>query len=144
MKKIFYLLPIIMLMMSVFVACTPDDDKQDSSDKESAKSYEVTSDMQLPMSLFLSNIPEEYAAFGEALAYAFTLREDALEQALGNIDIQLGFRKVSYTYLSTDVKGEPITLSAAAFWLGYFDNDVWNDLKPDNICQQFSWVISLS
>ena len=142
MKKIFYLLPIIMLMMSVFVACTPDDDKQESSDKESAKSYEVTSDMQLPMSLFLSNIPEEYAAFGEALAYAFTLREDALEQALGNIDIQLGFRKVAYTYLSTDVKGEPITLSAAAFWLGYFDNDVWNDLKPDNICLMEHYTIT--
>lgn len=145
MKKTFYLLPLIMLMMSVFVACTPDDDNQvppaDEPIVGPVKTYEVTSDMQLPMSLFIGSIPAEYAAFKEPLLGAFTMRENALEQALGT-DIQMGFRKVAYTYPSTDVQGEPITLSAVAFWLGYFTGSVWNDLQPDNICLMEHYTIT--
>ena len=33
--------------------------------------YEVTSDAQLPASLFLASFPEEYAAFKEPLAAAW-------------------------------------------------------------------------
>ena len=97
--------------------------------------------MQLPMSLFIGSIPAEYAAFKEPLAGAFNLREQALEQALGT-DIQIGFRKVTYTYTSTDVQGEPITLSAVAFWLGYFTGTTWHDLQPDNICLMEHYTIT--
>lgn len=142
MKKRFLLLSIITLMVSIIVACTPDDNFQEPPGKDPAKAYEVTSDIQLPMSLFLIGIPEEYAAFKEPLAGAFTLRESALKQALGNPDIQIGFRKTSYNYPSTDVNGEPLTLSAAAFWLGYFADGVWNDLQPDNICLMEHYTIT--
>lgn len=142
MKKNFFLLPVIMLMMSMIAACNPDDDFQDPAGNEPAKSYEVTSDIKLPMSLFLGSIPEEYAAFKEPLAAAFTMRESALKQALGNPDIQIGFRKTTYLYSSTDVNGEPITLSAATFWLGYFADGVWNDLQPDNICLMEHYTIT--
>lgn len=138
MKKTFYRLPIIMLMMMIIVACSTDNAQQ----KVSKKSYEVTSNMHVPMSAFLSNIPEDYAAFKEPLTKAFALRENALTEALGNTDIQIGFRKISYQYSSTDVKGEPITLSATAYWLGYFADGAWNDLKPDNICLMEHYTIT--
>lgn len=137
MKKKFYLLPIILLLMSITVACT----SEENPSLELEKKYEVTSDIQYPISLFLGSIPEEYAAFKEPLAGAFSLRESALEQALGT-DIQIGFRKVTYTYPSTDVKDDPITLSAAAFWFGYFVDNVWNDLQPDNICLMEHYTIT--
>ena len=142
MKKRFLLLSIITLMVSIIVACTPDDNFQEPAGNDPAKAYEVTSDIQLPISLFLIGIPEEYAAFKEPLAGAFTLRESALKQALGNPDIQIVFRKTSYNYPSTDVNGEPLTLSAAAFWLGYFADGVWNDLQPDNICLMEHYTIT--
>lgn len=140
MKKIFYQLPIILLMMSIAVACSSDDIPEPPGG-DTAKNYEETSDMQIPMSHFLASIPEEYAAFKEPLEGAFALRESALEQALG-IDIQMGFRKVAYTYPSTDVKGNKITLSAVAFWLGYFVGEAWNDLQPDNICLMEHYTIT--
>ena len=142
MKKNFYILPYILLMMSMIVACTPDEDLQEPAGNNPEKSYKVTSDIQLPMSLFLANIPEEYAAFKEPLAGAFAMRESALAQELGNPNINIGFRKTTYTYSSTDVKGEPITLSAAAFWLGYFADGVWNDLQPENICLMEHYTIT--
>jgi hypothetical protein len=70
------------------------------------------------------------------------MRESALAQELGNPNINIGFRKTTYTYSSTDVKGEPITLSAAAFWLGYFADGVWNDLQPENICLMEHYTIT--
>ena len=142
MKKIFFRLSIILLMMSMIVACIPEDDFKGPEGGEPEKSYEVTGTIQLPMSIFLGNIPEEYAAFKEPLAGAFTLRENALKQALGNQNIQIGFRKTAYNYESTDVNGEPVTLSAAAFWLGYFADGVWNDLQPDNICLMEHYTIT--
>ena len=142
MKRKFYLLPIIMLLLSINVACNPDDDMQGTQGNSPAKSYEVTGDMQLPIGLFLANIPEEYAAFKEPLSAAFTLREKALAQELGNADIQIGFRKIAYKYSSTGVDGEEVTLSAAAFWLGYFANGEWNDIKPDNICLMEHYTIT--
>ena len=142
MKKNFYLLPVIMLMMSMFVACNSDGDVDTPPNNgQPAKSYEVKSNTQLPMSIFLAGIPEEYAAFKEPLTGAFAMRESALEQVLGT-DIQIGFRKVAYTYPSTDVDGNAITLSAVAYWLGYFDNGAWNDLKPDNICLMEHYTIT--
>ena len=59
MKKTSYLLSIIMLLMSITVACSSDE----GPSIELEKAYEVTSDIQHPMSLFLGSIPEEYAAF---------------------------------------------------------------------------------
>ena len=139
MKKIFYQLPIILLMMSIFVACSPDDLPEPPSDD--TVTYEVISDVQVPINYFLASIPAEYAAFKEPLEGAFALRESALEQVLGT-DIQIGFRKVAYTYPSTDVKGNTITLSAVAFWLGYFEGNAWNDLQPDNICLMEHYTIT--
>ena len=142
MKKRLNLLAIITLMMTIIsTACTPDGN-QEFPDNGPVASYEVKSDTQLHMSLFLLGIPEEYAAFKEPLASMVTMRESALKQQLGKPDIALGFRKTTYLYPSTDVKGNPITLSALAFWLGYFDGGVWNDLKPDNICLMEHYTIT--
>ncbi|MBQ5627967.1 MAG: hypothetical protein IIU97_07620, partial [Bacteroidaceae bacterium] len=142
MKKRFNLLAIIMFMMAIIsTACNPDEGHEFPGN-EPGTSYEVKSDTQLPMSLFLIGIPEEYAAFKAPLASMVTMRESALKQQLGKPDIALGFRKTTFLYPSTDVKGNPITLSAVAFWLGYFDGGVWNDLKPDNICLMEHYTIT--
>ena len=142
MKKRLNLLAIITLMMTIIsTACTPDEGHEFPGNEPGA-SYEVKSDTQLPMSLFLLGIPEEYAAFKAPLTNAITLRENALKQQLGKPDIALGFRKTTFLYPSTDVKGNPITLSAVAFWLGYFDGGVWNDLRPDNICLMEHYTIT--
>ena len=90
MKKIFHMLHVVVLLMLMTTACTLDSDGDDIKKPDAGQpaSYEVTSDQQVPMSLFLGSIPAEYTAFKEPLEYAFTMRENALEQALG-IDIQL-------------------------------------------------------
>lgn len=141
MKKIFYLFSILALMMLVTVACSSDDRDIETPVHETEYSYEITSDVQYPISLFLGGFPEEYAAFKEPLEMAFTMREDALEQVLG-ADIEIGFRKVAYTYPSSDVRGDDITLSAVAFWLGYFVDGVWTDIQPDNICLMEHYTIT--
>ena len=135
------MLPIIVLMMTIFAACTPGNNMETPGEDSSA-SYEVVSDMQLPMNLFLNSMPDEYAAIKEAMAMVFSMRENALKEQLGNENIQLGFRKTTYLYPSTDVQGKAVALSAAAFWLGYFDNGVWNDLKPENICLMEHYTIT--
>ena len=147
MKKRFYLLPVIMLMLSFVAACTPDDNIPDTPELPGGEpvtdSYEVKSDMQIPMSFFLNSMPEDYAAIKDIMAGAFAQRQSAIAQQIGTPDINLGFRKTTFLYPSTDVDGKPITLSAAAFWLGYFDNNgVWNDLKPDNICLMEHYTIT--
>jgi hypothetical protein len=143
MKKTFYLLPVIMLMLSFVTACTPDDNIPGTPDLPGeTTSYEIKGDMQLPMNLFICNIPEEYAAFKEPLVAMYTMRENALKLELGTDDVQIGFRKITYLYPSTGVSGEPLTLSAVAFWLGYFSNGVWNDLKPENICLMEHYTIT--
>ena len=142
MKKTFYLLPIMLLIVSFTTACTNEDDTPSLPGNGSTATYEVKSDIQLPMSVFLNNIPEEYAAFKEIMAGAMAQRESALAEELGKSDISLGFRKITYLYPSTDVNGEAVTLSAVAFWLGYFRNGVWNDLKPENICLMEHYTIT--
>ena len=142
MKKTLYNLLIIMLMMTSTTACTNDDENPVPPGNDSPAGYVVKSEIHLPMSMFLSNIPDEYAAFKEPLASAISQRESDLAQQLGKSGIMLGFRKTTFLYPSTDVKGNPITLSAVAFWLGYFDGGVWNDLKPDNICLMEHYTIT--
>ena len=141
MKKRFYMLPIIVLMMTIFAACTPGNNMETPGEGQSA-SYEVVSDMQLPISIFLNSMPDEYAAIKEPMTTVFSMRESALKEQLGKSDIQLGFRKTTYLYPSTDVQSKAVTLSAAAYWLGYFDNGTWNDLKPDNICLMEHYTIT--
>ena len=142
MKKTLYNLLIIMLMMTITTACTNDDENPVPPGNDSPAGYEVKSEIQLPMSMFLNNIPDEYAAFKEPLASAISQRESALAQQLGKSGIMLGFRKTTFHYPSTDLNGEPVTLSAAAFWLGYFDGGVWNDLQPDDICLMEHYTIT--
>ena len=130
-------------MLSFVTACTPDDNIPGTPDLPGeTTSYEIKGDMQLPMNMFIGNIPEEYAAFKEPLAAMSTMRENALKQVLSTDDVQIGFRKITYLYPSTSVSGEPLTLSAVAFWLGYFSNGVWNDLKPENICLMEHYTIT--
>ena len=142
MKKAFYLLHITMLMISITIACSSDGDNRSANESEPTASYEIKSDIQYPMSVFIDNIPEEYAAFKAPIANAVSLRENALAQKIGNPDIKLGFRKITYLYPSSDVNGNSLNLSAVAFWLGYFENNVWNDLKPDNICLMEHYTIT--
>lgn len=142
MKKIFFLLAGILLAVLMIVAYILVDDNQEITNQDSANPYEVASDVQLPMNAFLDNIPEEYAALKEPLAGAFGMREKAISQELGNQNVQIGFRKITYRYPSTDVKGNPITLSSAAFWLGYFADGVWSNLSPENICLMEHYTIT--
>jgi hypothetical protein len=131
-----------MLMTLFATAHTTINEYQKTSDYKSSVSYEVISDQQILMSIFFSNFPDEYAAFKESFTNAFSLRESTLVQEMDNPDIKIGFRKITYLYPSTDISGKPLTLSAAAVWLGYFANGVWNDLKPDNICLMEHYTIT--
>ena len=142
MKKRFYILYILLLMLSINTSCSSDGKNPDIPGNTPPISYEVKSDIQLPMSIILNNIPDEYAAFKEPMTSALAQRENNLRQETGNPDIQLGFRKVTYLYPSKDIDGGDITLSAAACWLGYFNNGVWNDLKPENICLMEHYTIT--
>ena len=142
MKKTFYLLYTIILMMSTTTACSSDSDNLDVPVSDKPTSYEIKSDIQQPMSVFINNIPDEYAAFKEPMTGIISMREEALAQKLGKPELELGFRRITYLYPSKDVDGNPITLSAVAFWLGYFDNREWNDLKPDNICLMEHYTIT--
>ncbi len=64
MKKIFYMLPIILMMMSIFTACDPDNNQEfPGNEPEAGDSYEVKNDIQVPMNFFIAGIPDEYAAF---------------------------------------------------------------------------------
>ncbi|MBR5594334.1 MAG: hypothetical protein IKW46_09720 [Bacteroidaceae bacterium] len=60
MKKKIYMLSIILLMVSITTACTPENDLPGN---EQPPTYENRGEIQLPMSIFLNNIPAEYAAF---------------------------------------------------------------------------------
>lgn len=121
-EKDFFLFTIIMLVISIITACSSDGDNLNIPENEPQTAYEVKSDIQQPMSVFIENIPEEYAAFKAPMANAVSLREKAIAQEIGNPDIKLGFRKITYLYPSTDANSKSLKLSAVAFWLGYFDN----------------------
>lgn len=142
MKRTIYLLHIIMLMIPITTSCTSDDDNLNIPGNEPTALYEVKSDIQLPINILLGNIPDEYAGIAEQVTSIFTQRENALVKETGKQGINLGFRKITYMYHSTDINNDPITLSAAAIWPGYFHNGVWNDIKPDNICLMEHYTIT--
>lgn len=142
MKKGYYIFHIVLLILSINISCSSDGKNLDIPGSKQPISYEVKSDIQLPMSIILNNIPDEYSAFKEPMTSALAQQESSLRQETGKPDIQLGFRKVTYLYPSRDVDGGETTLSAAACWLGYFDNGVWNDLKPENICLMEHYTIT--
>ena len=75
--KIFKFMILALVAMLGFTACEQDNDN-DITPPE--KSYTVTSDVQLPMSLFLLGIPEEYAAFKEPLEGIFLLLYTILQK----------------------------------------------------------------
>ena len=61
--------------------------------------------------------------------------ESQIEAELNLQDIELGFRKVAYSYNSVGVDGKPLELSSSASWFVYrTDNgDTWYDISPDKI-----------
>ncbi|MBR4967582.1 MAG: hypothetical protein IKY19_05055 [Bacteroidaceae bacterium] len=139
MKNTLYIL--VILMMSIATACTPNDNTDFPGNKPPA-SYEVKNDNPVPMSSFLAMLPDEYADLKKPMADVFSMLESEIAQKIGKPDIKIGFRKIIFLYPSTDVNGDPITLSAVAYWLGYFENNVWNDIKPDNICLMEHYTIT--
>lgn len=60
---------------------------------------------------------------------------DSIATTIGTHDIELGLRKIAYSYYSTDVNGEPIEISSAALWRVYRKNNdtVWHDISPEKI-----------
>ena len=104
MKKTFYLLYTIILMMSTTTACSSDSDNLDVPVSDKPTSYEIKSDIQQPMSVFINNIPDEYAAFKEPMTGIISMREEALAQKLGKPELELGFRRITYLYPSKDVR----------------------------------------
>ena len=56
-------------------------------------------------------------------------------KSTGVQNVELGYRKVAYSYNTVGIDGSPVELSSVAFWRGYFvDDTIWHDMSPENIC----------
>ncbi len=62
------------------------------------------------------------------------------DKGIGELD--LGFRRVVYAYNSQDIHGNPLKLSAVAYWLGYYEAGMWHDLQPDRLCLMEHYTIT--
>lgn len=65
-----------------------------------------------------------------------------LKSLAGLTDGEMGFRRVTYLYDSTDQYGEPVTLSAMVLWLSSFNGEEWSDISPDDIMLMEHYTIT--
>lgn len=156
---LFYVL--LSFAMMVFASCEkPNDDDidnlenneiidvPDENDTIPAAFYEVIDDIQLVALDFVDDVfssleqTEQTIAFKEFMVSYINNATDKVERELGVDGIELGLRKVSYIYNSVDAQNAPIQLSSVAFWRGYYLNQEWHDLSPDDICLMEHYTIS--
>lgn len=117
-----------------------DVNKEEEKEEEGRIEYEVISDDTYVYGEFIndlienssltSNLPEFQKLLVISSINSYLER---LKSLVGVADEELGFRRVTYLYDSTDQYGEPVTLSAMALWLGCFKGDEWTDISPDQI-----------
>lgn len=117
-----------------------EEEKDEEKEEEERIAYEVITDDTYVFDEFIndliqnssltSNLPE----FQKLMVVSSI--NSYLERLKSLVDVnneEIGFRRVTYLYDSTDQYGEPVTLSAMALWLGFFKGDEWTDISPDYI-----------
>lgn len=161
MKKIAIIYILISFIMISFGSCgkhndddinNPDNNENinipDDNDSIPAAFYEVLNDGKMLaidcVDEMFSSIGnnEQVTSFKDFLTNYIHSETKKIEAELGVNGIELGFRKVSYVYNSVDVRNTPIQLSSVAFWRGYYLNDEWHDLSPENICLMEHYTIT--
>lgn len=145
--KLFCWVPFLCTVIGVMTSCGKDntDDITDNSIQiDTNVFYEIKSDNTFKVVDLVNQLvlPEGEMVSKDLILGQLEVREQNLKKEVGNDNLELGLRKVVYHYNSTDVQGEPITLSAAAFMPGYFDKNVWYDMELDNICLMEHYTIT--
>lgn len=153
MKRFTMFYVLISFAMMMLLSCKEpnggnENDNSDNNETIEAAFYEIQDDSKLVAldcveDLFSSmGDSEQVATFKEFMINYINSVTEKVERELGVEEIELGLRKVSYIYNSVDVNNEPIQLSSVAFWRGYYLNDEWYDLSPDNICLMEHYTIT--
>lgn len=143
MKKILCLLAACSALL--FVSCEKiiqDDQNNDlpapPPPEEEKVFYEVISDENHELIGFVRQLLQENAsglsAFQLLIIPQFEKLAQNVRDSQGLDDEMIGFRKVAYEYESEDWWGNPVVLSAAAYWLGYYSGDTWVDIMPEEMC----------
>ncbi|MBR5299995.1 MAG: hypothetical protein IKU36_07075 [Bacteroidales bacterium] len=86
-----------------------------------------------------SGLPELQKLMVTSSINSYVLR---LKSLVGLSDEEMGFRRVTYLYDSTDQYGEPVTLSSMALWLGSLNGEVWSDISPNDIMLMQHYTIT--
>ena len=139
---------LLMLLIGPLAACSCSDEMESSKNLTQSTQYKIISDnkyelLEFVYTMLIANaVDEEGQKQGEMLyaqveKYANSIKT---KNGLGNVDI--AFRKIAYLYNSIDQYGKPIELSAMIFWLGYFQNEEWYDLAPEDIYLMEHYTIS--
>lgn len=145
--KLFCWVPFLCTVIGVMTSCSKDntDDIPDNSIQiDTNVFYEIKSDNTFKVVDLVNQLalPEGEMVSKDLILGQLEVREQNLKKEVGNDNLELGLRKVVYHYNSIDVEGEPITLSAAAFWPGYFTDGKWNNMELDNICLMEHYTIT--
>lgn len=132
-----------LLVALVLVACSNDNGTELTDDNTpqvddvfyNIESDEVITAMQVAESLFADGgiaSGENMETLRNMVYNNIKQRTEALQNNLGVDSLQLAYRKVTYTYNSTDFLGSSVVLSAVVYWNGYL-SDGWHDIAPENI-----------
>ena len=165
MKRIFNILLLIALFIFGFASCErfgldfdldgEEDEKEETGgtgeeEKEEVLiEYEILSDDTFRFDDFIkdlinnssltSGLPELQKLMVSSSVNSYIAR---LKSLVGLSDEELGLRRVTYLYDSTDQYGEPVTLSAMALWLSCLNGEAWNDISPDDIMLMQHYTIT--
>lgn len=145
MKRKFLFLTSVLFIGLMFFSCNGN--KQGEGGDEGGNDnpdnvyYNVLADNKIPaidvVNLIFSNMEENMQTTFMKAAVLSKLNEFAaqIEDEMNVSDIELGFRKVAYSYNTIGVDGEPLELSSVALWRVYREknDDTWHDISPDKI-----------
>ena len=145
MKRKFLFLTSVLFIGMVFFSCNGN--KQGGGGDEGGNDnpdnvyYNVLADNKIPaidvVNLIFSNMEENMQTTFMKAAIMSKLNEFTaqIEDEMNVSDIELGFRKVAYSYNTIGVDGEPLELSSVALWRVYREknDDTWHDISPDKI-----------
>lgn len=145
--KLFYWIPVLCTVIGVFASCTKENESgNDNPPKEIQVDtnvfYQVQSDNTFKIADLVSALTLPEGVDNSLILSQLKVREQTLKQKVGIENLELGLRKVVYHYNSIDIAGNPITLSAAAFWQGYFSEGKWNNIEPDKVCLMEHYTIT--
>ena len=137
------------LAIAAASACHPDDSDDMNGSFVEDPAYTVISDQTYDFEEFLldfltdsplaSSLTDVQKILVAGLLDGYVT---GLENELGISGGELGFRRVTYLYESTDQYGKKQDLSAMALWLGKLNGRRWKEISPENICLMEHYTIT--